>query len=121
MEMILGWLSAEAARASRSNLRTRSGSDMASGARTLIATGRPRLICVARYTSPMPPAPSGDRISYKPSLAPLPSAIYAEQLYRGYPMQLVSARIERVAVTRPLAQIGAKRLFPDDEPSGSTM
>src|SRR5215475_14401897 len=37
---------------------------------TLTATSRPSLRSRARYTSPMPPAPSGERISYGPSLVP---------------------------------------------------
>jgi len=37
---------------------------------TLSATSLPSFVSVARYTSPMPPAPSGDWISYAPSLEP---------------------------------------------------
>jgi hypothetical protein len=36
----------------------------------LIATVRSRRVSRARYTSPMPPAPSGETISYGPSLVP---------------------------------------------------
>ena len=38
--------------------------------RTLIATSRPSLVSRARYTSPMPPAPSGATTSYEPSELP---------------------------------------------------
>src|SRR5579864_2084400 len=89
MEMIFGWLSAEAARASCSNLCRRSGSDADDEARTLMATRRLRLLCVARYTSPMPPAPSGDWISYEPSLAPRLSTICGEH-YTSHQKELVS-------------------------------
>src|SRR5215472_1048230 len=41
-----------------------------SGGRTLMATLRSSRISRARYTSPMPPAPSGDWISYGPSFVP---------------------------------------------------
>src|SRR5688572_30026305 len=35
-----------------------------------MATSRPSWVSVARYTSPMPPAPSGATISYGPILVP---------------------------------------------------
>src|SRR5437667_5008124 len=38
--------------------------------RTLIATMRPRRVSRARYTVPMPPAPTGATISYGPSRVP---------------------------------------------------
>ncbi len=44
---------------------------------TLIATSRPSRVSRARYTSPIPPAPASDNISYGPSLAPAVSAIDA--------------------------------------------
>ena len=55
----LGWLRAEAARASCSNRRIRAWSDATSPDSTLIATLRPSFASWARYTSPIPPAPSG--------------------------------------------------------------
>src|SRR5262249_5252076 len=39
--------------------------------RTLIATSRLKRSSRARYTSPIPPAPSGERISYGPSRLPI--------------------------------------------------
>jgi len=40
------------------------------GASTFTATVRSSFLPRARYTSPIPPAPRGDRISYRPSLLP---------------------------------------------------
>ena len=45
-------------------------------AEILMATSRRIRGSVARYTSPMPPAPMGSRISYGPSLVPAESGIY---------------------------------------------
>src|ERR1039457_3195303 len=42
-----------------------------------MATSRPNRVSWARYTSPMPPAPRGDWISYGPSLVPEIRAIGA--------------------------------------------
>ena len=50
--------------------RHRSGSCANVSGRILIATSRSSRVSRARYTSPMPPAPSADRISYGPSCAP---------------------------------------------------
>ena len=58
-----GWLSAASSRASRSKRARRSASPATSAGSTLIATARPSFVSVARYTSPMPPAPSGVVIS----------------------------------------------------------
>ena len=61
---------AEIARASFSRRWRCSGfCDKRSG-NTLMATVRSRRVSHARYTSPMPPAPSGVRISNGPSLVP---------------------------------------------------
>jgi hypothetical protein len=54
---MLGWLSAATARASRSKRARRAGSESRSAGSTLMATSRPSFASVARYTSPMPPAP----------------------------------------------------------------
>src|SRR5882724_2985542 len=56
--------------ASRSNRCLRSASEENCAGKILIATVRPRRVSRARYTSPIPPAPSGETISYGPSLAP---------------------------------------------------
>ncbi len=52
-----------AARASCSKRARRSGSEANSAGSTLMATLRRRRVSSPRYTSPMPPAPSGSRIS----------------------------------------------------------
>src|SRR5713226_1233349 len=70
MVMILGWLRADAERASCSKRRNRSLSAEKAAGRILIATLRSRRASRARYTSPIPPAPRGAMISYGPSLAP---------------------------------------------------
>src|ERR1035438_340821 len=75
MVTMWGWLSAATARASRWKRARRSRSvDMAAGS-TLMATSRPRRGSRARKTSPMPPAPMGERISYAPSFVPGESGI----------------------------------------------
>src|SRR5580704_4817457 len=67
---MLGWFSDEMARASRSKRCLASGLSERCAGRILMATMRSRRVSQARYTSPMPPAPSGDWISYGPSLVP---------------------------------------------------
>jgi hypothetical protein len=59
----LGWESAAAARASRSKRARACASRATSSGKTLIATSRPSFESRARYTSPIPPAPIGERIS----------------------------------------------------------
>src|SRR6476659_2246863 len=61
-----GWFRADAALASCSKRARRSRSWAKSSGRTFTATSRPRRESRARYTSPIPPAPSGERISYGP-------------------------------------------------------
>ena len=60
---MFGWLSAATAFASRSKRASRAGSAATAAGSTLIATSRPSRVSFARYTSPMPPAPSGPTIS----------------------------------------------------------
>src|SRR6185436_13993197 len=67
---MFGWLSAAAARASSSKRCNRSMSAEKDDGSTLIATSRPRRASRARYTSPIPPAPSVERISYGPRRTP---------------------------------------------------
>ena len=57
-------------RASRSNRARRSASCANASGRTLIATWRPSAVSVARYTSPMPPLPSGAVTWSGPILSP---------------------------------------------------
>src|SRR5438132_12548147 len=56
--------------ASRSKRAFRSGLEERCCGKTLIATSRPSRVSRARYTSPIPPAPSGPEISYGPSREP---------------------------------------------------
>src|SRR5215472_135941 len=67
---MFGWFSAAAARASYSKRSKRSGSEVRNSGRILIATSRSNRVSRARYTSPIPPAPRGERISYCPRIAP---------------------------------------------------
>ena len=64
-----GWFKAAIARASRSKRSENCSFE------TFIATSRPRRLSSALYTSPMPPAPIGVRISYGPSLSPTDSGM----------------------------------------------
>src|SRR5437016_832529 len=64
-----GWFSAATARASRSKRSPNWAEE------TLIATIRSRRVSLARYTSPIPPAPICVRISYGPRRAPAESDI----------------------------------------------
>ena len=58
MVQMFGWLSADAVRASRANRPKASGSRESSSETNLRATGRPRRVSSALYTTPMPPPPS---------------------------------------------------------------
>src|SRR5450432_991613 len=58
-----------------------SGDEERCPARILTATVRSNRVSSARYTSPIPPAPSGDWISYGPSFVPAVRAIRVAQLY----------------------------------------
>src|SRR5258708_19184619 len=71
---MLGWFSAATARASRSKRSENLSWD------TLMATSRLRRGSRARYTSPIPPAPMGLRISYGPSFVPTESCMKEIQL-----------------------------------------
>jgi hypothetical protein len=58
-----GWLRLETVLASASNRARASTFAERSGDSTFTATSRPRRVSRARYTSPMPPVPSGARIA----------------------------------------------------------
>src|SRR5438045_4156207 len=60
-------------------LASRSKRSLNSVLETLIATVRSRRVSRALYTSPMPPAPIAERISYGPSLEPEERAICAAE------------------------------------------
>src|ERR1700693_990340 len=65
-----GWESCEIVFASRSNRCRTSGEDDRCDGRTLIATVRSSRVSLARYTSPIPPTPIAETISYGPSREP---------------------------------------------------
>ena len=65
-----GWFSDASTSASRWKRASRSGSVASDVGRILTATWRLSRVSVARYTSPMPPAPSGETISYGPRRVP---------------------------------------------------
>src|SRR5882724_10123043 len=85
-----GWLSDARSRASRLKRATRSVSAVNNGGRSFSATSRPSLVSRARYTSPIPPAPSGATISYGPSFVPEVRAIRA----RNYSPKNVAFTLE---------------------------
>src|ERR1019366_3642130 len=70
---MFGWLTAASDFASRSKRVMLSLFSKNSSGRTFSATSLPSFVSFARYTSPMPPAPSGARISYGPRRAPAAS------------------------------------------------
>src|SRR5580658_2393392 len=72
---MFGWFNEATARASRSKRARRSSRLAICSGNTLTATVRSSLVSRARYTSPMPPAPMGARISYGPTLSPGRSGI----------------------------------------------
>src|SRR5215470_7687223 len=80
---MFGCESAATARASCSNRRTRSASPANRSGRTLTATSRPSRVSRARYTSPIPPAPRGDTISYGPRRVPASRVMGSGSLARG--------------------------------------
>ena len=63
IEAMFGWFKAARTRASRWRRETHSGSREKPSGSTLSATSRPSFRSFARYTSPIPPAPSGARTS----------------------------------------------------------
>src|ERR1700726_1205872 len=73
---MLGWFSAATARTSRSKRSVNCAAE------TLMATSRPTRGSRARYTSPMPPAPSRPRTSYGPSFVPFARGISGQILLR---------------------------------------
>src|SRR5689334_4107632 len=70
-------------RPDRANDGAASGFDVTEAGMTLIATSRFNLASRARYTSPMPPAPSGARIVYGHSDSPAASDTGADYRRRA--------------------------------------
>src|SRR5262249_5789177 len=65
----------------------RSASWATASGRILIATSRDSLVSRARYTSPMPPAPSGAVISYAPRREPAVSVMKRDDYTDRKPLQ----------------------------------
>src|SRR5580700_4717884 len=76
--------------------------------RILTATVRSRRVSRARYTSPMPPAPSGDWISYGPSFVPEARGMFAGNYSPG------SNSRRDVTRVRIEESLGMRRLETDD-------
>src|SRR5688572_15660384 len=111
---MFGWFSAAAARASCSNRASRSGSAADAVGRTLIATSRPSRESRARYTSPMPPAPSTESTSYGPSREPVVSGMDESANYRcKEESQLVQGGTRSVQGGARLVQGGSRRCKVD--------
>src|SRR5262245_22238251 len=70
-----GWESWEIVFASRSKRCRTSGDSERWDGRTLTATARSSRVSRARYTSPIPPAPIAETISYGPSFEPAASVM----------------------------------------------
>src|ERR1700730_11150008 len=98
------------ARASRSKRSLASALSERCVGRILIATVRSRRVSRARYTSPIPPAPSGATIWYGPSLVPWARVIGGQNY---------NLREHRTTPSPPLAaQWGLWFLFAADTTSG---
>src|SRR5215472_2895667 len=76
---------------------------------TLIATSRFRLLSLARYTSPIPPAPSGATISYESSRVPTASDIGGADYTLIQRCSNLPYRLVKVATGPTLSQISNHR------------
>src|SRR5437016_5587675 len=90
---MLGCCSPEMDLASCSKRVCRSEFEDRGAGRTLIASVRCSLVSRARYTSPMPPAPRSDWISYGPNLVPGTSAIDPGDYTLGWFLKSYSGRL----------------------------
>jgi hypothetical protein len=90
---MLGCCRPEMALASRSKRKRRSEFEVKWEGRTLTATVRSRRVSKARYTSPIPPAPSGPTISYGPSFVPGGSVMSARIIALEQPREVSSNRL----------------------------
>ena len=122
-----------AGRASRAKRARRSGSAVKCDGRILIATSRPSLLSRARYTSPMPPAPSGgvnpagSDLTFRSSESTLvPSAATTPPAARGTaptPTHIRAATPLPVAALLPVSRVHSRsasirRRTGADEPWG---
>src|SRR5882762_2468927 len=112
MVTMLGWLRAEAARASCSKRRKRSLSEENAVGRILIATPRSKRASRARYTSPIPPAPSSSTISYGPSLVPEVRAIAHAIIFPGKGLAVGPTVLDGWSTIRKLGAKEVTRISP---------
>src|SRR5215471_3005529 len=82
---MLGWLSEASTCASRRKRAIRSPSSANASGRIFSATSRLSFVSRARYTSPIPPAPSRALTSYGPRLVPRVNATGSGWNYRLFP------------------------------------
>jgi hypothetical protein len=82
------------------NALRRLASAVNSGGRSFSATSRPSLVSRARYTSPIPPAPSGATTSYGPSFVPKVRHIRARNYSRKSAAFTLTSNGLRVALIR---------------------
>jgi hypothetical protein len=80
-----------------------SSDDESCSGRTLMATSRPSRVSRARYTSPIPPAPTGETISYGPSRAPAASVKFPTAYRKLLPGDRLRLLLES------LTNLGARR------------
>src|SRR5580704_5147723 len=89
---MLGWFSAATAWVSCSKRRSRSLSLAKDSGRIFKATSRPKRVSRARYTSPMPPAPTSDWISYGPILVPWARGMSARSIAQRSAKSIATSR-----------------------------
>src|SRR5262245_24565308 len=107
-----GWFRPPAAWASFSKRRRRSGSCEKDSGRTLIATSRFRRSSRARYTSPIPPAPMCETVSYGPNR--VPAAIIPAASFRRAPAPRLQV-VEPVQGEVESLRGGLRRVILDQE------
>src|SRR5215471_11308010 len=103
--------------ASRSNLCFLCGSADISFGKILTATSRPSRVSLARYTSLIPPAPSGPTISYGPSFVPEARSMLARDYTARKPLRGNSSRVPgRMTGNSPETQPCLWLLVPHSSP-----
>src|SRR5258705_500953 len=114
MIAMFGWFSEARTFASRWNRAIRSASAANASGRILMATSRSSRVSRARYTSPMPPAPSAESISYGPMRVP---GVRAKRLSRIIRAGRTRGR-DYSCVTPKCLPIDAGPSAPSESPSG---
>src|SRR2546425_8401587 len=108
MVQMLGWFSAEAARASRWKRSSASGVLASSSERNFKATWRPRVMSWASYTTPIPPPPSFRQNAVMRDRL----ADHARELARGGDLRPRSWASQRAAHKRHKRSLEAAGLEP---------